>query len=187
MATVTLLCEECGVQFESIDKRRRFCSLSCSQSFNIRKRPKKANRAHDHPLYGVWNTMRQRCQNPASKSYARYGGRGITVDPSWNNFWAFVQDMGERPPGTSIERINNDGPYSPANCRWATRTEQCNNTSTNKKIEYRGKLQTISQWAHELGFNPRLIFTRLNRGWSVERALTTPPRRRPQQSSSDVG
>ena len=93
------------------------------------KRGKKAN----HPLYGIWKGMRNRCTNPKNKAYPGYGGRGISVCEAWDDFDQFCQDMGDRPsPTHSIDRIDNDKGYSPDNCRWATPAEQCVNKRLRK-------------------------------------------------------
>ena len=80
-----------------------------------------------HPLYRTWALMRNRCTNPTNYNYKNYGGRGIAVCDRWDDFTLFVLDVGDRPPGTTLDRINNDGDYEPGNIRWATRKEQAQN------------------------------------------------------------
>lgn len=87
----------------------------------------------DHPCYEVWSSMKARCSNPNSTGYENYAGRGITYDPDWKHFVNFAEDMGLPPfEGATLDRINNDGNYTKANCRWVDRTEQCLNRRTFK-------------------------------------------------------
>ena len=85
--------------------------------------------------------------------------------------------MGERPPGHSLERIDNDGDYTPTNCRWATRKEQCRNTNRNRYLEAWGKTKTLSEWAELVGIETRTVHARLKRGWDVEKALSIDPKK----------
>lgn len=96
--------------------------------------------------------MLQRCRNPNRN--ALYMARGISVCERWTIYANFLEDMGERPPGTTLDRIDNAGNYEPSNCRWATQDVQANNKSTNRYIEWQGRRQTLSQWAREFGIKP---------------------------------
>ena len=124
--------------------------------------------------YGIWARMRQRITNSNHKFYHRYGGRGIRVCSEWEQFSTFLQDMGLRPTiSHSLERKDNDGPYSKGNCIWASRQTQANNRSTNHVLTYAGRTQSIAAWERELGFS-HVISDRLRRGWTIERTLTRP-------------
>lgn len=127
--------------------------------------------------HGIWKRMLQRCHDQAHISYVNYGGRGIAVCQRWRvNFEAFLMDMGRRPSAAhSLDRIDNDGPYDPTNCRWATRAEQSRNTSRNVMIRWNGVTKTATDWASETGLRVSAIYYRVKHGWSPERALTTPP------------
>jgi hypothetical protein len=134
----------------------------------------KPKRGHS-PEYAVWAGMLARCSNSANPNYSRYGGRGIKVCDRWRaDFINFLEDMGRRPPGCSIERINNNGDYEPGNCRWATAKEQANNRRSSRLIYYNGAIKTLTQWAEEAGIDHTLLHYRLKRGLPISRALHPP-------------
>jgi len=126
-------------------------------------------------IYRIWHLMKQRCSNPENTHYASYGGRGITVCERWLDFAVFHQDMGDRPSGMTLERIDNNKGYEPGNVRWASRLDQANNRRTNVLIAFGGRTETIAAWGRETGLGKSTIINRLARGWSVEKALTTTP------------
>jgi len=127
------------------------------------------------PEYAAWAHMMDRCGNPKNVEYHNYGARGITVCDRWKTAANFLSDMGKRPSANhSLERENNELGYSPDNCVWATMPEQTNNKRTNRRLRFRGKVQTISQWATELGISQTNIWNRLIDGWSTEDTLTIP-------------
>ena len=133
-------------------------------------------------LRQTWAHMIRRCYDKNDPYYYRYGGRGITVCDAWRfSFEAFARDMGKRPTGGhQIDRISNDGNYEPANCRWATRKEQCRNKSDNRLLTMGGRTLPIAEWAEETGILGSTIRARVDDGWTVERALTeeaTPDKR----------
>lgn|SRR5215831_11353555 len=134
------------------------------------------------PEFYIWNMMIQRCENPKTKIYHRYGGRGIKVCDRWHKFPNFLEDMKDRPsPKHTLERIDNDEDYTPVNCVWATKTRQANNRRTNRKIKFGNRLMTLRQIMEEtnceIAFNTvraRVFFY----GWSIEDALSRPLSRR---------
>ena len=126
--------------------------------------------------YRVWAGMKTRCYNTGDDSYRNYGERGIYVCDRWvNSFETFYEDMGKYPgKGYSLDRIDNDGPYSPENCRWATVHEQQNNRRNNNVLTYDGKSMTVTQWSELLGINKQTLYARVRAGWTSEKALFTP-------------
>lgn len=125
------------------------------------------------PTYQSWTNMRQRCNNPNAPGYEYYGGRGIRVCERWNkSFEEFLLDMGDRPVGATIDRIDPNGDYEPSNCRWSTNDEQANNKRSNHCLSFNGKNQTVSQWAKEKGILPNTLLFRIRRGWPIEKALS---------------
>lgn len=128
------------------------------------------------PEYRIWRAMLNRCSNPKDKLFHRYGGRGITVCDRWHTFANFISDMGIRPSSVhTIERLDNNGNYNPENCKWATRTTQCQNTSRNRLITFRNKTLCLSEWAKRTGIKQSTIAFRLKAGWPINRALTEVP------------
>ncbi|MFB6873719.1 hypothetical protein [Streptomyces sp. NPDC056323] len=147
-----------------------------------RERIVEASRTHGQSssrLYKIWRGMVRRTSDPNNPDYARYGGRGISVCEDWRkSFEAFARDMGKRPEGMTLDRIDNDGNYEPSNCRWSTATEQARNKRSNRLLTYAGQTLPISVWAEHTGIRGHTISSRIRCGWSVERALTVPPQKR---------
>ena len=128
--------------------------------------------------YCVWLTMRQRCINPKNRDYQNYGSRGIEC--RFETFTSFIQELGPRPQGLTLERIDNNGHYEPGNVRWDTRRQQSCNKRNTKRYQYNGKCLSVMQWAEELNLPYAALYARLHRGWNVEKALTTPFRISPK-------
>lgn len=125
------------------------------------------------PTYLSWRAMIQRTSNPAVNDYHRYGGRGIQVCERWRKFANFLADMGERPSGSTLDRIDGDGNYEPANCRWATPREQARANA--RMVEHDGTTMSIRDWAKSRGMPYGRLYSRLTRGWPIGQALSTPP------------
>ena len=159
-------------------KRARSCG--CSQGKYIYS-SKVTHGQSDSRLYRIWQNMKNRCYNHNVDRYDRYGGRGITVCDEWrNNFqafydWAMINGYSD---SLSIDRINIDGNYTPDNCRWITMPEQADNKSTSRIFEYNGSSHTVSEWSKISGISRDVIWNRIKRGWSIEKVLSQPVRKR---------
>lgn len=144
----------------------------------MRDYSKKAKRRHgmsDTPSYSSWSSMIGRCTNPKCVAFPDYGGRGIEVCDRWMDFESFLEDMGERPAGLTLDRINNNGNYEPGNCRWATRKQQHNNRRANRLLSLNGETMTVAEWSEKLEIPLPGLHARLHRKWPVERALEKYP------------
>lgn len=170
---------ECGNEKTVILKdllRGHTRSCGCIQTEGVRRLKMTHGLSHT-PTHNTWRGMVERCRNRNHQMYRLYGGRGIKVCERWLTFGNFLADMGEKPIGRSLDRINNNGNYEPENCRWATRLEQARNASTNRLLTYNGKTQNVPEWAEEIGMLADTLHMRLHRGWPTDRALTTPLRK----------
>jgi hypothetical protein len=142
-------------------------------------------------LYRIWRNMKQRCYNPKASKYYLYGGRGIKVCSEWlNNYLVFYKwaiSNGYK-NNLTLDRIDSNGDYCPENCRWATYGQQARNTAQNHLITFRGKTQTLHEWASELGIKSRTLHSRLqDYGWSIEKAFTTPVEKRTKRNVTYMG
>lgn len=128
--------------------------------------------------YNVWVGMVQRCHNSKSKDYERYGGRGIFVCDEWRVFENFLRDMGERPQGKSLDRVDNNKGYSLENCRWADAQAQQRNKRNSRLLTHNGITMTLADWAEHTGINPITLGARIKNGWDEVSAITTPVHQR---------
>ena len=127
------------------------------------------------PEYKTWLSMRGRILNRNNPKYPQYGGRGITICPQWDDFAVFYGDMGPKPcPNHSLDRIDNDGPYSPENCRWSDAVSQSRNRRITRRISHDGTTLAVGEWAAIAGLSYAQLRKRLALGWSMERALSQP-------------
>lgn len=127
------------------------------------------------PEYAAWRAMRNRCTNPRCWNYSDYGGRGISVCDRWmRSFDAFYADMGPRPDGLSLDRIDNEKGYSPGNCRWADKGEQQRNRRVSRSVVWQGRPRSVASLERKAGLPKGVLSARLDAGWSVERAIEEP-------------
>lgn len=185
MKTMTSsVCSNCGLTFTLTlsDKNRgrgRFCSKSCARvgKFNpAYKHGESLKSVGQSKEYKTWAGIKRRTTSYNEQNSKYYIGRGIKMCDRWlNSFENFLDDMGRAPsPKHSIDRINNNGDYTPDNCRWVTHREQMSNTRATKWIEFNGERHTQEEWGRLTGLGGLTILKRLKRGWSIEDALTRP-------------
>lgn len=136
-------------------------------------------KAKEHPLYSAYSSMKNRCCLPSNRHYSDYGGRGITVCDRWMiSFWNFLEDMGEKPsPFHTLERKDNDGPYAPENCKWATRKEQQRNQRRRVMVTIEGKEYRAIELADQTGMKTDTIVARAAKGLTLVEVLSPEPRR----------
>ena len=128
-----------------------------------------------HPLYQTWASMKNRCTNESHRNYDIYGGKGIRVCDRWMRFKNFLEDMGEKPsPRHTLDRIDSNGDYESANCRWADSFVQGQNTSRVKRIEINGEVKCLDEWCRHYQLNRATVKARVRAGRSIEEALTDP-------------
>lgn len=154
-------------------------SCGCLRREMVSKTQSK-HRKTETKLFKIWCGMKQRCYSKNVDAYKDYGGRGISICDDWKDDfqafydWAMANGYSE---GTSIDRIDNDNGYSPNNCRWTTRKVQQNNTRKNRYITYNGETHTLTEWSEISGIKIMTLWHRLDKGWSIEKALKTPVKR----------
>lgn len=159
-------CAYCGKPFETTERREAsargsVCSRACNAKKNLTKHGMSGSRT-----YNTWAGMLQRCTNPKATKYPDYGAAGITVCPEWFSFQAFFADMGERPEGKTLDRIDGAKGYSADNCRWATPPEQSENLKTVKSFMFDGRLTSLPALSRETGLKKKTLEYRITRGWS---------------------
>jgi hypothetical protein len=152
-------------------------SCSCKRS-ELCRRPLTHGMSHSKEWY-AWKDMLRRCSDPGAVGWKNYGGRGIKVCRRWmgaGGFDRFLADMGPPPsPKHTIDRMNNDGPYDPSNCQWATRRQQAQNSRRVREVSWKGRKLCIAEWSRLTGIKAQTIISRLDRGWSIDRALAGSP------------
>lgn len=165
---------ECGKEAVVIGHLMRYgYTQSCGCLH--REMASKINLSHgmaQKPIYRIWRSMMQRCYDKNSNAYGRYGGRGISVCESWQDFNSFYADMGDRPEGLSLERVDNDGDYSPENVVWADAKAQARNRRSTVYLEHDGQRKSMAEWAEDVGMDIKTLWMRINRGMPVDVALT---------------
>lgn len=173
-SSLNCICD-CGKEATVSTKRLKDgTTSSCGCYHKDRQIELKKTHGRSHTSeYNIWCSMKQRCTDPKLKAFPHYGGRGIKVCSRWlESFENFYEDMGERPKGKSLDRLDNEGNYEKDNCAWRSRIEQANNKRSNVYYLYQGESKTMPEWARKFGISIGALATRLGRlGMTIEQAL----------------
>ena len=125
--------------------------------------------------YYSWRCMRNRCNHANNASYKYYGAVGISYDSKWDSYDNFLADMGERPDGCTLDRIDNNQNYQKDNCKWSSHPEQMRNRKWCLKVTHDGVTKTSAEWSKDLGLTKGAVWNRIKLyDWSLEKAVTTP-------------
>lgn len=172
-------CEAIASTYSLTSGKKRSCGcLQKEAASTIARKYRTKHNQTNSRLYNIWLGMKSRTMTETHRRYEDYGGRGITVCPEWRDSfeafrdWALTSGYQD---GLSLDRMDNDGPYSPGNCRWATRFEQGNNKRNNLVIEFAGEKHTLSEWSEITGINYSTLKNRFYRGWDPTKALDPTP------------
>lgn len=157
-----MICKTCNNDFEQRHNTQRYCSDSCTPYKN------------KYMAWDTWRSMHKRCKDPKTNQYENYGGKGISVCPSWNNYHTFITDMGLKPDLTfQIDRIDSYGNYEPSNCRWVSAKDNIRNKKNYKTVTWDNITKSVAEWAEQMGFARSTFVSRLKK-LGVEGAMTTP-------------
>lgn len=169
------VCTACGRHFSASQKKalekHKYCSHQCflqsrtSQQMAAMARGRAKHSMYRTRIYRIWGAMKQRCLNPNSAAYRKYGAVGVTIDPCWHSFEHFYADMGATyRDGLTLDRIDGTKGYSKDNCRWATRAEQSANLKSNVLVDCNGEVLCVAACARKLRVNPSTISARIYQG-----------------------
>lgn len=162
---IAWLCEcDCGNKIVRPAHRIKTAAVKSCGCLTHDNKPSLRHGLADTPIHMSWMAMRQRCLNPKNKAYKNYGGRGITICERWNTFENFLADMGNKPEGFELERIDVNGNYEPSNCKWATPLEQSRNRRVTVFVELDGKRRTLKEWAIRFGIKYHTAYARYTKG-----------------------
>lgn len=150
-------------------KLDRVLSCGCQRAISRKRHGHKVG-GKPSATYSTWESLKKRCKDKDDKNY---GGRGIKYCEEWEQFENFLKDVGEKPQGFELDRIDNDGDYEPNNVRWISHKENCSNRSDSIIVTIDDKSMCVASWCKKLGVNKDMVYQRIRRGWDAKKAIQT--------------